>query len=76
MPKRLTQEQKLHKRKQKEEKELEFMIDTLEKKWKNKVNYTCIQCLTIAYKSVVGEYNGYVTCEDLIKSSNNTLRHC
>jgi hypothetical protein len=51
------------------------MIKILEQKWSNKVNYTCCHCLKEAYESVINEKNGYVTDEELIKSSNNTLKH-
>lgn len=51
------------------------MIDTLKQKWKNDVNYTCIHCLKIAHNSVINGNYGYVTDEELIVSSKNTLRH-
>jgi len=47
----------------------------LKNKWKNDVKFTCFNCLQLAYESEVNETNGYVTDEDLIKSSNNKLRH-
>lgn len=62
--KRLTQEQRQKKRKDKEQKQLQLMIDTLEKTWKQKVNYTCIHCLKIAYNSVVIGTKGCVTDEE------------
>ena len=51
------------------------MIDFLEKTWKNKVKYTCLECLKTAYDSVKNNKNGYVTDDELIESSCNTLRH-
>lgn len=53
MPKRLSREQKLNKRKEKEEQHLQMMINTLKQEWKNDVNYTCIYCLKTAYNSVI-----------------------
>ncbi len=56
-------------------KEHELMIETLESAWKTKVKYTCLECLKTAYMSVKNNTNGYITDEELIKSSNNTLKH-
>lgn len=45
------------------------------KKYNNKVKYNCIHCLKIAYVSELNGYNGYVSDEDLITSSNKKLKH-
>ena len=50
-------------------------VTILEKKWNNKVCYTCEHCLMNAYNSVVNNTSGYVTDDDLIISSNHTLKH-
>jgi hypothetical protein len=55
--------------------EQKIMCIFLKNKWKNDVKFTCFNCLQLAYESEVNETNGYVTDEDLIKSSNNKLRH-
>lgn len=52
-----------------------YMVQYLEEKWKSNVNYTCQSCLKEAYNSVQNNCIGYVTDEDLIISSKNTLRH-
>ena len=51
------------------------MIEFLEKTWNNKVQYTCLECLKTAYESVKQNKNGYITDEDLMESSNYTLRY-
>jgi hypothetical protein len=55
--------------------ELQKMISTLESVWRRPVKYTCENCLREAYCSVVNNVNGYVTDDELIISSKNTLRH-
>jgi hypothetical protein len=55
--------------------EINNMIKVLEIKWSNPVKYTCVNCLKEAYLSVINDTNGYVTDDDLIKSSNNKLKH-
>lgn len=64
-----------HKKKVKSEPEINDMVILLESIWKRKVSYTCINCLREAYNSVINKTKGYVTDEDLIESSNNTLKH-
>lgn len=51
------------------------MHNFLEKKWNNTVNYTCIHCLEEAYNNELNNEQGYVTDEELIKSSKNKLKH-
>ena len=52
------------------------MIKYLETKWEcGQVKFSCSHCLREAYLSVINESDGYVTDEELIKSSGNTLRH-
>ena len=51
------------------------MRNFLEQKWKRTVTYTCVNCLQEAYNSELNNTQGYVTDEDLIVSSNNTLKH-
>ena len=51
------------------------IVSYLEKKWNNNVAYTCEHCLIDAYNSVLNNSSGYVTDEELITSSNNTLKH-
>ncbi len=60
--------------KQKKNNQTKKMIDFLEEKWKNKVSFTCEECLKIAYSSELSNTTGYVTDEELIKSSNNKLQ--
>jgi len=55
--------------------ELDKMIRFLEEKYKRKIKYSCIHCLQHAYKCELSGTYGYVTDDDLIESSNNTLRH-
>ena len=47
----------------------------LEEKWSKKVNYTCCNCLEIAYLSELNNTTGYVTDDELIELSNNKLKH-
>ena len=54
---------------------INVMTSYLEQKWNNKLNYTCNHCLLKAYNSVINDETGYVTDEELIISSNNTLKH-
>jgi len=54
---------------------LQKKIIYLQNKWNNKVNYTCSHCLDAAFVSVVENISGYITDEDLIQSSGNTLLH-
>ncbi len=68
-------QQKKQVAKEKEAVDLNQMVQYLESKWKNKVTFSCSHCLTEAYTSVMNDTNGYVTDEELIKSSNNTLKH-
>ncbi len=63
------------KKQQKKDKEIQLMVDKLEQQWKHNVKYSCEHCLKEAYDSVITNTNGYVTDEELILSSNNTLRH-
>lgn len=51
------------------------MLEFLEKKWKRKVKYTCKHCLDTAYNATLNNERGYITDEDLIESSNHTLKH-
>ena len=51
------------------------MCEFLEKKWNNKVNFTCNNCVIEAYNHELNDTQGYVTDEELIKSSNNKLKH-
>ena len=62
-------------KKLKKEKELKLMIETLESAWKTEIKYTCIECLKTAYLSVKNNTNGYITDDDLMESSNNTLKY-
>ena len=55
--------------------ETKKMVEFLEEKWQNKICYTCINCLKIAYSSEISDSTGYVTDEELIESSNNKLLH-
>lgn len=73
--KKKNSEAKKEKAQKKKEAEIQQMIDFLEKKWNNKVNYTCLECLKTAYESVKENKNGYVTDDELIESSHNILRH-
>lgn len=51
------------------------MVSFLENKWKTNIAFSCSHCLEKAYNSVLNDETGYVTDEELIKSSNNTLQH-
>ena len=51
------------------------MVSFLENKWKNTITFSCPHCLEEAYNSVLNDKTGYVTDEELIQSSNNTLQH-
>ena len=62
-------------KKTKKEKELELIIKTLEKYYSKSIKYSCIHCLKEAYNSILQQKTGYVTDEELIQSSNNTLKH-
>lgn len=53
----------------------EEMVEVLRAAWQRDVYYSCSYCLREAYESVVGGYTGYVTDEELIEASNNTLQH-
>jgi hypothetical protein len=54
---------------------LQDKISYLEKKWKRKVKYSCHHCLDVAFVSVVENISGYITDEELIQSSGNTLHN-
>lgn len=45
----------------------------LEQKWNNTITYKCVHCLEEAYHSEVNNEQGYITDEELIKSSNNQV---
>lgn len=60
---------------QKENDELIMMKEYLEKKWSKEINYTCVNCLKIAYQSTLNNKIGYVTDDELITLSNGKLRH-
>ena len=51
------------------------MVTFLENKWENDISFSCYHCLETAYNSVLNNQIGYVTDEELINSSNNTLKH-
>lgn len=51
-----------------------MMCNFLEKKYSNTINYKCVHCLQEAYNSVINDTQGYVTDDELIISSNNTLK--
>ncbi len=70
-----TKASRQEKKRENQEKELLGMIETLEREWKRPVKYSCVNCLRDAYDSVIAKRNGYVTDEELIESSNHTLRH-
>lgn len=53
---------------------VEKMVRALEAAWRRPVKYTCENCLCDAYQSVVTGTNGYITDEELMASSGNTLR--
>ena len=53
----------------------EYCKEKLEKIFKNEIKYTCECCLQTSYESLCEGNNGYVTDEELIKSSNNLLKH-
>lgn len=55
--------------------EIQHMVHFLENTWNNKVQYTCLECLKTAYESVKQNKNGYITDEELMESSNHTLRY-
>ena len=57
-----------------EEKQLHTICVFLGNKWKHPVVYKCIHCLREAYQSVLNDTQGYVTDDELIASSNNTLK--
>ena len=59
----------------KKKKEIEMMIKTLELHWGNQIHYTCLYCLKEAYNSVINHKNGYITDDELIKSSNGKIKH-
>lgn len=58
----------------KEAKVKQNMISFLETKWQNTINYTCYACLQEAYNSEMNDCQGYVTDEELIKSSKHKLK--
>lgn len=58
---------------QKESEELNKMKNLLEEKWKKQINYTCVHCLEIAYKSSLDNTIGYVSDDDLITLSEGKL---
>lgn len=47
----------------------------LEEKWSKEINYTCMHCLKIAYKSVLNNEIGYVTDDELVTLSEGKLRY-
>lgn len=47
----------------------------LQEKWSKNVNYSCCNCLEIAYFSELNNTTGYVTDDELIELSNNKLKH-
>ena len=49
------------------------MCEFLEKEWNNTITYTCGHCLQEAYYSEINNTQGYITDEELIISSNNSL---
>lgn len=68
-------QQKKQARETQQAEETDKMINFLQAKWSNPVKFSCVHCLKEAYLSVVNQSNGYVTDDELIESSNNTLRH-
>jgi hypothetical protein len=60
---------------QKKDEELKEMLIFLEKKYKREIKYSCFECLKTTYNSEKNNFNGYVTDEELIESSNYKLRH-
>jgi|LakMenEpi03Aug12_release.lakeMendotaPanAssembly.Ray.scaffolds.fasta_scaffold2590006_1 hypothetical protein len=54
---------------------LKDKVEYLEKKWQRRVRYSCLHCLDVAFVAVVENINGYVTDEELIESSGDTLKH-
>lgn len=51
------------------------MALTLENKLGNKINYNCEHCLKTAYDIITGcDNSGYITDDELLKSTNNMLR--
>lgn len=77
MPPKLSKRQeKKQKNNQKKSVEIDKMVTHLKQVWKkDTIKYNCVTCLQDAYLSVINNSNGYVTDEDLIEASNNTLRH-
>jgi hypothetical protein len=75
MGKRTKRQIKEDKKRHIEDNKICVMCNFLEKRYKNKITYTCINCLQEAYKSELDDTQGYVTDEELIKSSNNKLKH-
>ena len=77
MPKKKRKNTTTKKERARKRKELniQHMIEFLEKTWNNKVQFTCLECLKTAYESVKQNKNGYITDEDLMESSNYTLRY-
>lgn len=63
------------KRKISESDNIIIMCAFLEKKWNNTVNFSCQNCLKEAYKSELNDEQGYITDEELMKSSNYTLKY-
>lgn len=66
---------KKNKQKQINKDNVALMCTFLQEKWKNEVNFVCEHCLRCAYESELNDIQGYVTDEDLIKSSNYKLEH-
>lgn len=55
--------------------EIVKMTSVLERKWNCSFVYSCEYCLREAYSSVVEDRTGYVTDEELINCSGNSLQH-
>lgn len=55
--------------------DIEIMLSTLKKYYSNDIQYSCIHCLKEAYLSIIYDKTGYITDEELIKSSNYKLKH-
>ena len=68
-------QQKKQARETQQTEETDKMINFLQAKWSNPVKFSCVHCSKEAYFSVINQSNGYVTDDELIESSNNTLRH-
>ncbi len=60
---------------QKQNDELVMMKNFLEEKWSKEINYTCIHCLKIAYKSTLDNEIGYITDDELLTLSDGKLKH-